>query len=86
MYKITNITDRDGNVKYDFINKLKEKHPELLGEFLDGEIIQGVGLYFLWADNTGRMLRTSTVCNYIENEDRVIVTTRNSVYTFEEVE
>lgn len=35
MYKIVSVTDKSGNVKWDFINDMKSKHgDELLGDFV----------------------------------------------------
>ena len=34
IYRIVNITDREGNVKQDFIEELHLIHPELVGDIL----------------------------------------------------
>ena len=87
MYKITNITDREGNVKKEFINELKATHPELVGKILNKEVLKSdlfMGcLHFEWADDSNKMLKTSMVIDYVEDNDKIIVTTINSVYTFE---
>ena len=42
--------------------------------------------YFEWADNSGKMLRTSLVKSVSEYDITIKVATRNSVYLFEKVE
>ena len=87
MYKITNVTDRQGNVKRDFIDEIKELHPDLRGKIINqGDLRSNLflcNLCFVWADEPDRMLRTSTVLDYVEDGDKIIATTMNSVYTFE---
>ena len=87
MYRITNVTDRAGNVKQESIAQLKEDHPDLVGEIIYKENceIYKDRLRFEWADDSNRMLLTSTVLDYAEDEDKVVVTTMNSIYTFESV-
>lgn len=81
MYRITNITDREDNIKQDFIDELKQSHPELVGEILYPELV-GIGdhLCFDWNDDTNKILRTSTIEEYSDNIDTVKVVTRNSIY------
>lgn len=87
MYRIVNITDREGNVKQEFINELKVIHPELVGKILNKEVLKSdlfmSCLHFEWADDSNKMLKTSMVIDYVEDNDKIIVTTINSVYTFE---
>lgn len=87
MYRITNVTDRAGNVKHEFIAQIKETHPDLVGKIIYKENceIYKDRLRFEWADNSNRMLLTSTVLNYAEDIDKIIVTTMNSIYTFEAI-
>ena len=81
IYRIVNITDREGNVKQDFINELQLIHPELVGEILYPELIKaGCHFCFVWNDDTEKMLRTSTIEDYFNNKDTAKVVTRNSVY------
>lgn len=89
MYRIVNITDREGNVKEEFINKLKIIHPELVGKILNKDIFKTktwdlfmTCLKFEWTDNTHKMLVTSIVTDYVEYGDKIMVTTMNSIYTF----
>lgn len=84
MYKIINVTDRKNNVKHDFINELKSVHPNLSGDILYPELIQTGGHFcFVWNDDSGKMLRTSTIEEYENNGNTVKVVTRNSVYYLE---
>ena len=81
IYRIVNITDREGNVKQDFIDELQLIHTELVGEILYSELIKaGCHFCFVWNDDTGKMLRTSTIEDYFNNKDTVKVVTRNSIY------
>ena len=94
MYKITNVTDRQGVVKQDFIDDMKLKHgEELLGDFIDYQCMKfwsdanyGISCGFEWADDSGKMLRTSKVESVAEYGDTIKIATRNSVYEFEKVE
>ncbi len=84
MYKIVNVTDKEGNVKHDFINKLKAVHPNLSGEIPYPELTKPGGrLCFLWNDNTYKILTTSTIEEYENNGDNIKVVTRNSIYYLE---
>ena len=89
MYKITNVTDRNGNVKHDFIKEIEDRHPDLIGEIINKDTLNSdlflCGLRFVWADEPDRMLHTSTVLDYVEDSNKIVATTRNSVYTFEKV-
>ena len=85
-YKITNITDRAGNVKEEFMAELKAAHPEMSGVLLypiSKESVDMMPLCLLWTDRSDKMLRTSTIAGYNEAGDIITVTTRNSVYTLE---
>ena len=94
MYKITNVTDRQGVIKQEFIKDMKLAHgDELLGDFVDYQCMKfwsdadnGISCYFEWADDSGKMLRTSRVESVTEYNDDIKITTRNSVYEFEKVE
>ena len=87
MYRITNVTDKEGNVKQEFIDELKVVHPKLVGKILNKEVLKSDlfmdCLHFEWADDSNKMLKTSMVTDYVEDGDKIIVTTMNSVYTFE---
>lgn len=84
MYKIINVTDREGNVKQEFIDELKFVHPNLCGEILYPELTKVCCHFcFAWNDNTDKMLRTSTIEEYENDGDTVKVVTRNSIYYLE---
>ena len=90
MYKIISITDKQGNDKSHYATL---DHPQLLGEFenlnlLKGEIANGnhPHCYFIWADDSNKMLRTSRVQSISEWDDKIKIVTENSVYVFERVE
>ena len=91
MYKITNITDRQGVVKQEFINDMKSAHgDELLGDFIyydymKSNIEHKPSCCFEWADDSGKMMRTSEVESVTEYDNIIKIATRNSVYTFEKV-
>lgn len=89
MYRIVNVTDREDNVKQEFINELKVIHHELVGKILNKEALKSdlfMGcLHFEWADDSNKMLKTSMVMDYVEDGNKIVVTTMNSVYTFEKV-
>lgn len=82
MYKIISIKDKNGVEKTDFYNELQAIHPNMSGEILCPEWIR-VGGHFclIWDDDTGKMLRTSTIEKYIDSGDIIEVVTRNSIYT-----
>ena len=84
MYKIANVTDREGIVKQDFINELKLDHPNLCGYILYPELTKvGCHFCFVWNDDTDKMLRTSTIEEYYNDVDTIKVVTRNSIYYLE---
>lgn len=85
MYKITTITDLNGYVKVETLYELKQLHPEMTGSLLfplSAEIIKAhpQSMCLIWSDDSERMLRTSTVKEWIEMGDEVKVVTRNSIY------
>lgn len=87
MYKIVRITDKDGNDKTDFFKEMKECHPNMSGEILYPELIRVGGCFcLLWNDDSGKMLRTSAIEKYENDNGNVKVVTRNSIYCLEEIE
>ena len=92
MYKITSVTDKEGSVKQEFIDDMKAKHgEELLGDFIYYEHMKSNLEHkpcccFEWADNSGKMLRTSYVESVTEYDNIIKIVTENSVYVFERVE
>ena len=86
IYRIVNITDREGNDKTDFFNEVKSIHPNMSGEILYPELTKvGTCFCLLWDDDTDKMLRTSTIENYQNDGDKVEVVTRNSIYVLERI-
>ena len=84
LYRIVNITDREGNVKQDFIDKIRIDHPNMSGEIINKGLLKAhICMDFMWNDDSGKMLETSSVEEYIEDGDKVKVVTRNSVYYLE---
>ena len=84
MYRIINVTDRDGNVKHEFIAQMKEVHPDLIGEITNKAFLKQwipCSLRFLWNDKSGKVMLTSTVLDFVEEGDVITVTTLNSIYT-----
>lgn len=93
LYRITNITDREGNQKTEFIERAKEKHPGLIGalrysynnftkEYWKTFLTR---FEFIWADESNKMLSTSIVEDYEYKDGKIKVTTLNSIYYLEEV-
>lgn len=84
MYKIVNVTNKQGNIKQDFINEMKSVHPNLTGEIMYPKYnIPGNCFCFVWNDDTDKMLRTSTIEEYDDNGSTIKVVTRNSIYYLE---
>ena len=84
MYKLTNVTDREGNIKVEFMESLKDEHPEMNGYFLY-PISTAIRLCFIWADKSDTMMRTSPVDKYKEVNGVLKVKTQNSIYTLERI-
>lgn len=92
MYKIISVTDKDGNDKVEFMDELKSKHGDLSGEFVYFNfMLSGIengakpSCCFEWNDDSGKMLRTSSVESISEWDNKIKIVTRNSVYVFEEM-
>ncbi|WP_143322843.1 hypothetical protein [Clostridium sp. HBUAS56010] len=87
MYKITNVTDRNGNVKHDAIKEIIELCPDMTGEILYPEFMKpGNRFCFLWNGDSGRMMRTSLIEDIEEDGNVLHVTTMNTEYWLEKVE
>lgn len=85
-HRIISIKDREGIEKIDTYNELKSIHPNMSGEILYRELMQpGYHLCFVWDDDTGKMMRTSTIESYNDDDNTVEVVTRNSIYLFENI-
>lgn len=86
MYKIIGITDKKGHFKTDFFAAMKSYHPNMSGEILYPELIRVGGCFcLLWDDDSGKMLRTSAIEKYENDNGKVKVVTRNSIYYLEEI-
>ena len=77
MYKIIKAQGKDGTDKLKDIEKIHS---------LIGELELGINVHFIYNDDSGKMMCTSIIGNVEHLGKRVIVTTRNSEYWFEEVE
>ena len=84
MYKVINITDKDGNIKEGFIEELRVIHPNMSGLLLY-PLSSANRLCLIWTDNSEKMLRTSPIVSYTEEGKIVTVITENSIYTLERV-
>ena len=83
MHKIISVTDLNG---LDKLDKIKVNHSNLLGTFVNEVISFGSSsLNFEWADDSGKILTTSYVEDIEIFENKIKVTTENSIYVFEEV-
>lgn len=89
-YRIVNVTDKDFNVKQDFIEQMKKSHPSMSGEILYPDcLMPGTFLMLVWDDCSGKMLRTSRVekitGKIISGDQYLTIITRNSIYTLERI-
>lgn len=84
MYKIINITDHTGNIKEVFLEELRNEHKDMTGYFLY-PISTATRLCFIWADKSNKILRTSIVKDYTEDNKVLKVKTENSIYILERV-
>ena len=88
MYKIINVTDRDGNVKEEFMKELETNHPEMAGQLLypiTKDLKGLIRMCFVWTDNSDTVLSTSIVEDYQETKELLKVITENSIYTLEKI-
>ena len=79
MFRIIKAIGKDGSDKLD---RIKEIHN------LEGDLdLYGIGrpAYFIYNDNSGKMMATSAVKDIIIDNNIYKVTTRNSEYWFEEI-
>lgn len=88
MYKITNITDRAGNIKTEFMKELVVVHPDMSGQLLypiTKDVVGLIRMCFIWADNSDKILRTSIIEDYHETNELLKVITENSIYVLEKI-
>lgn len=91
MYKIIKVTDREGNIKEEFMRELMTVHPNMMGKLLyplNRELVDAgmMRLCFIWTDNSNKVLRTSIIQDYTHQNKTTVVTTENSIYTLERME
>ena len=84
MYKIIKVTDHGGNIKLEFMESLKSEHPEMNGYFLY-PLHTATRLCFIWADKSDKMMRTTLVKEYKEDNKVLKIKTENSIYTLEKI-
>ena len=89
-YRIINVTDKELNIKQDFINQMKQLHPCMSGEILYPDcLMPGTVLMLAWNDCSGKMLRTSRIekitGKIMFGDQFLTITTRNSIYTLEKI-
>lgn len=81
MYRIKFITDKNGTIKSQYMDELRKVHPTMSGEIVDKHLLEmHICLHFLWNDDSGKMLCTSSIDKYETTDDYFIVYTLNSVY------
>lgn len=87
MLKIVGITDLDGVVKEEAINYIKTNH-SLYGKFFPKDLFVGMPFYFVYNDDSERMMQSSTIYHwdYVEKDKLYIIETMNSIYYIKEVE
>lgn len=87
MYKIINITDILGNIKYNDIENIKKNCSiDMIGTILYPETMkEGTRLCFLWNGDSGKMMRTSLIESIEEKGNILCITTINSKYYLEKL-
>lgn len=81
--KIISVKDKAGNEKTKFMEELRQNHPSMSGEGAYSPSVQVHGSFFLfWDDQSGKYLATSAVEDFIQEDGKIVVETRNSVYEF----
>ena len=87
LYKIVSVTDKNGNVDHRRIAAIKDICESMTGEILYPEMVRpGNCLCVLWSNDSGKMMRTSTIESVEVNAQRIKVTTRNTIYELEMIE
>lgn len=86
LYKVISVTDREGNIKQDAINEMREICDSLVGEILYPEFVkEDYRLCLAWNNDSGRMMRTSLIESVDKENGYMKIVTRNSIYELEEV-
>lgn len=84
MYRITKVTDKEGNIKTSSIEQIKAICPEMTGEILYKEFMQlGNRFCFLWSGDSGRIMRTSPIEAISKTGNMLHVSTLNTEYWLE---
>ena len=87
LYRIVLVTDKNGEVNQERIDAIKDICESMAGEIVYPEhVIPGNCLCLLWNNDTGRMMRTSSIESVESNDKRMKVVTRNTIYYLEAVE
>lgn len=86
MYRITKILDKNGNSRDKYFADIKSHHPNMSCEIVLHEYVRVGGcLCLLWNDDTNKMLKTSKIEEYENDNGKIKVVTRNSIYYLEEI-
>lgn len=84
--KIISVNDKNGNEKTEFMDELKAAHPDMMGVWINQFWAKNFGAFcFAWGDKSNKMLKTSSVTDLKETENKVYVETQNSMYEFEKL-
>lgn len=87
LYRIVAVTNKNGKSDQDRIDAIKDICESMIGEIVYPEyVIPGNCLCLLWNNDTGRMMRTSSIESVESNDKRMKVVTRNTIYYLEVVE
>lgn len=79
--RIVKIKDADGSVNQKKYDDMKMLHPTMSGEWIYTYGIEENGPFcLLWDDDSGKMLRTSSVKDVARTESHMTVYTKNSIY------
>ena len=81
MYRLIKYEGKDGTNKLEDVAAI---HP-MEGSFY-WPLMVGNSIAFAYNDNSGKMLRSSFIEEIINTDGQIRITTKNSVFVFEEVE
>lgn len=87
LYKIISVTDKNGEVDQERIDAIKDICDSMTGEIPYPDYVSpGNCFCLLWDNDSGRMMRTSSIESVESNDKRMKVITRNTIYILEVVE
>lgn len=87
LYKVVSVTDKNGKIDQERINAIKDICESMIGEIVYPEhVIPGNRFCLLWSNDSGRMMRTSSIESVESNDKMMKVVTRNTIYYLEVVE